>query len=601
MLSNFDYGVIVFYFIFMIAIGFVFRLLCKNTSDYFRGGGKMQWWMAGSSAFMVAFSAWTFTGAASKAYTDGTIILVIFFGNAFGFLISCLYFAPKFRQMRVVTPMEGVMQRFGRANEQFFTWMQVPLSILYAGIWLNGLGIFLAAVFGFNLETTIIIVGLVVMFMSVTGGSWAVVASDFMQVLILMPVSIVAGIMALNHDKIGGISGFLDKVPARHFDWNAVARTDIIVLWIFAILIQKFISCNNMLDSSRYLCVKDSKQAKKAALLACVLFIFGPILWFIPPMACAVVHPDLQAVFPLLEGKANDAAYVAMAADVMPLGMMGLLVSGIFAATMSSMDSGLNRNAGIFVRNFYHPILRKHADDKELLKAGKITTGVFGALVIMAALNFSRLKGLGLFDLMMQFAGLVALPYSIPLVLGLLFKKAPSWAGWSTVMVGFTISLLVKVGVTPEMLQNVGGWSDALTKREFNDSIFLISVICNVVVAGGWFILAALLCRNRSEAPVQQERVDDFFKKLETPVTADEEEGDTDVFQCLILGRMCLCYGGFICLLMLIPNPIGGRLAFAFCGGLICTIGWLLLRVVKKQKQEMENREELPEGEVARG
>ena len=185
MLSNFDYGVIVFYFIFMIAIGFVFRLLCKNTSDYFRGGGKMQWWMAGSSAFMVAFSAWTFTGAASKAYTDGTIILVIFFGNAFGFLISCLYFAPKFRQMRAVTPMEGVMQRFGRANEQFFTWMQVPLSILYAGIWLNGLGIFLAAVFGFNLETTIIIVGLVVMFMSVTGGSWAVVASDFMQVLIL--------------------------------------------------------------------------------------------------------------------------------------------------------------------------------------------------------------------------------------------------------------------------------------------------------------------------------------------------------------------------------------------------------------------------------
>ena len=95
--------------------------------------------------------------------------------------------------------------------------------------------------------------------------------------------------------------------------------------------------------------------------------------------------------------------------------------------------------------------------------------------------------------------------------------------------------------------------------------------------------------------------MDDFFKKLETPVTADEEEGDTDVFQCLILGRMCLCYGGFICLLMLIPNPIGGRLAFAFCGGLICTIGWLLLRVVKKQKQEMENREELPEGEVARG
>src|SRR5688572_16858772 len=88
MLSHYDYLVIGFYFAFMAMIGIVCRKFIGNTSDYFRGGGKMLWWMAGSSAFMVSFSAWTFTGAASKAYEDGPVIMVLFFANALGFLFN---------------------------------------------------------------------------------------------------------------------------------------------------------------------------------------------------------------------------------------------------------------------------------------------------------------------------------------------------------------------------------------------------------------------------------------------------------------------------------------------------------------------------------
>ena len=74
MLSIYDHIVIVFYFVFMVAIGFVFRHFSKNDSDYFRGGASMLWWMVGATAFMTQFSAWTFTGAASKAYADGTLV-----------------------------------------------------------------------------------------------------------------------------------------------------------------------------------------------------------------------------------------------------------------------------------------------------------------------------------------------------------------------------------------------------------------------------------------------------------------------------------------------------------------------------------------------
>src|SRR3954469_22339740 len=117
MLSNYDLGVIAFYFVFMTLMSWVFKRFIRNTSDYFRGGGEMLWWMAGAGAFMVSFSAVTFTGMAGKSYTDGPVPLIIFIGNAAGFLINYFWFAPVSRQTRAVTAMEVVRKRFGKISE----------------------------------------------------------------------------------------------------------------------------------------------------------------------------------------------------------------------------------------------------------------------------------------------------------------------------------------------------------------------------------------------------------------------------------------------------------------------------------------------------
>ncbi|HRP05860.1 MAG TPA: hypothetical protein PLV87_13190, partial [Opitutaceae bacterium] len=122
-MTPYDYAVLAFYFAYMLAISWVFRRFVTNVSDYFRGGGKAVWWMVGVSAFMMAFSAWTFTGAASKAYTDGWPITAIYVANAIGFFLNALYFAPRFRQLRVITSVEAIRQRFGRASEQVFMWL----------------------------------------------------------------------------------------------------------------------------------------------------------------------------------------------------------------------------------------------------------------------------------------------------------------------------------------------------------------------------------------------------------------------------------------------------------------------------------------------
>lgn len=576
-LTFYDHGVIVFYFLFMLGMGWLAARFVKNSSDYFRGGGQMLWWLVGSSAFMTQFSAWTFTGAASKAYAEGWPILVIFFGNALGFFFNYLYFAARSRQMRVITAIEAVRLRFSPANEQVFTWVQIPLQVLYAGIWLNGLCVFVSAAFGFNLETTIIVTGVVVVAMTIVGGSWAAVAGDFIQVLILMPVTCVAAFLALR--EVGGVAAFAAKLPAGHLDVAGMFNSNLMLLWVVAIFIKQFISTNNLLDSSRYLCVKDSSHARRAALLGCILFIVGPIVWFIPPMAARIVHPDLAIMFPALKNPA-EGAFLAMCVTTMPAGMVGLLLSGIFAATMSSMDSGLNRNAGIFVKSFYHAVVRQTATDRELVLVGKTTTTVMGVLVILAGLNFSRLANLGLFDLMLQFSTLVVVPYQIPLVLGILVKRTPPWAGWSTMLVCFAVSLLTTQFLDAAWVQSTFDLAQPLTPAERSYWTVAIGLLLNVTAGCLWFFGTRPFWK--SSAPAYRVRVETFFNQLRTPIDFAREIGaESDRQQGTVLGMLCLYYGGFITLLALIPNPMLGRLGFVFCGGVVVLIGLGLRRAAR--------------------
>lgn len=574
--SVYDFLVLGAYFAFMLMIGWAFRRASSTTSDYFRGGGSMLWWMVGSSAFMTQFSAWTFTGAAAKAYQDGAIILVIYFANAAGFFLCYLFTAAWFRQIRVITAVEAVRRRMGRVNEQVFTWVQLPISLIYAGIWLNALGVFFAAVFNFDLNTTIFLTGFVVLFISLVGGAWAVSASDFVQVLVLMLITVVASAFALF--RLGGPGELVAQFPSESIWGNGVETPTIVYLWIVAILIKQIANTNNLMDASRYLNARDSVQARKAALLAAVLFTVGPIIWFIPPMAAAVLVPDVAARFPGIP-KPEEAAYVAICLEVLPVGMMGLLASGMFAATMSSMDSGLNRNAGIFVRNFYLPVCRPQAHEAELMTAGKVVTVAFGGLIIMVAMLLNQIEGMSLFNIMLQFGTLVALPLTVPLILTMLVRRSPDWAAWASILGGMAYSLLLKLGLSREL---AAAWLGVTSVREFHDVVLILGVTGCLGVGSACFFLACWL--DRRIRPERQAELRAFFKDMETPVG----EGDRDLgkddpsIQIRLISRVAAGYGSFLFLMVLIPNPLGGRLAFVFCGACLLGISYLLHRSGKK-------------------
>ncbi|MFH0287808.1 transporter [Vibrio owensii] len=568
------------YFLFLIAIGWMFRTFTSTTSDYFRGGGNMLWWMVGATAFMTQFSAWTFTGAAGKAYTDGFAVATIFLANAFGYLMNYLYFAPKFRQLRVITPIDAIRMRFGRFNEQVFTWSGMPSSVISAGIWLNGLAIIASGIFGFDMTTTIWITGLVVLMMSVTGGSWAVIASDFMQMVIIMAVTVTCAVVAVV--KGGGITEIIANFPVQEngsfVTGNNLNYLSIFGIWAVFIFLKQFSINNNMLNCHRYLAAKDSKNAKKAALLACVLMTVGVLIWFTPSWFIASQGVDLSAHYPEAGSKAGDFAYLYFVEQYMPAGMVGLLISAMFAATMSSMDSGLNRNSGIFVMNFYLPILRPNATEKELMIVSKITSTFFGIAIILIALFINSLKGLSLFDTMMYVGALIGFPMTIPAFCGFFIKRTPDWAGWGTLVIGGIVSYTVGFVITPEMIQN---WFDLqpLTGREWSDLKVAVGLIGHLVFTAGFFALSTLFYKPLEEK--RQQDVDRFFNNLATPLVSDStEQKKLDNKQRQMLGSLIAVSGVGVMAMFLLPNPFWGRMIFVFCGVIVLGVGVALMRAV---------------------
>ena len=578
----YEYLVIAGYFLLVVSIAFVFkRMAGQSTSDYFRGGGRMLWWMVGSSAFMAQFSAWTFTGAAGKAFSDGFAVSLVFFANTFSYFCGWAYFAHRFRQMRVDTPTEAIRRRFGDQNELFFSWALIVFSLINAGIWLNALGVFASAVFDADIGLTIVVIGVVVVLVSGLSGAWGVVASDFVQTLVVAVVSVACAVVALV--KVGGPVALVTNFPSG-FVMGPDMNYGLLLVGTFVFFLAKqLITIMNLNDSFRFLNSKDSINARKAALLAMGLMGVGSIIWFIPPWASAILYPDAASAYPELGNKAGDAIYLVFARNAMPGGTVGLLLAGLFAASMSSMDSALTKNAGIFVRSVYQPFLARRgrqADDRQLLRLSMLVILISGLVVIAMALFFKSLKELSLFDLMMQISAMVQVPLLVPLIVGLFIKKTPDWAPWATVMLGLFVSYLIREVANPQMFADLLGMNE-LTRREAGDMNLIVTLASHLFITAGFFCLTSLFYRE--EKDVYESQRESFFVDLETPVVADSIQDSYDQQQRDKLGSMVSIMGAGVLLMAMIPNPIWGRLVFLSCALVILTIGWLLKRSARPE------------------
>lgn len=609
-MTIYDYIVIGFYLAFMFLLGPIYKNFSKTSSDFFRGGGGMLWWVVGSSAFMTTFTAWAFTGGAAKAYETGTFFLVLFACNLVAMIFCYAFVVVRYRRMRIITVMEGVRRRFGKTSEQVLTWLLIATRILYGGAALYTMGVFMVSVFHVPMSILIIVLGSIITLMTVFGGSWSATAGDFVQMIVVAVITITMGILTLV--KTGGVGGFIERIPSHHLDWSLFDRPAVIIIFIITLSINQLIQMNSLIEgAARFIFVKDGRDARKALLIQIFGMLILSIIWIIPPMMATVWHPDLATEYTQLNNP-NEAAYVAMAADLLPSGLFGLLVCAIFAATVTSLNSQLNIVGGSFVRNIYIQVIRPGASEKEQIQVGRIFMLAYGLLWILLGLCFQQVKGLELFDLMLLMAASIGLPMAVPLFLGIFFKKTPPWAGWSTMLAGFIpafiLGLLFQVDAivqflwqSPEMtsdqlIQTIWGSGD-LNPREIGDMKIAITTGVVAAICGGWFFLSMLFYRREEHQYI--EKVDKFFRDMATPIQPDEHEldvYDNESRQSNVLGNLCFVYGVFILLLTLIPNQPAGRLIIFCCGGIITGIGVLLKALAGRSRRRAASGTPAPKG-----
>jgi SSS family solute:Na+ symporter len=581
MITAYDNGIIAFYLLFILAIGLAFRRMSKNTSDYFRAGGAMPWWITGTSAWIAGFSAWTFTGAAGMIYETGTVVLCLYYSAMIAFVLVYFFTCTRFRRMRVVSWMEAVRLRYGAGSEQFYTWIKVPLLLFGSGVGLNAIGVFISSVFRVDMNSTLIVLGVVVTVVAVTGGAWAVLASDFVQMLLVMTITILAALLTLRLPQIGGLSGLIAqvKVPLSPAHWGQLASLPTVLVWSLGTLWLQIVAYNNMEAAPMYLMSRSDRDAKRMVLIPMIGSLIGPLIWLVPALGASILHPNLAAEFPALK-QPHEAAFVAMCLQVMPRGMMGLLICAMLGATLTSMDAGLNKTVGIVVRSFYLPIVDPQCPEKKLLIISKLCTVGCGVLIVGCALLVNLWRTTNLFDYVNQFSASLTIPLAYPLLFGLFYKKTPGWSAWSTGLIGMVVGLGCNFWLSNHLQDFVG----ALSSRERTNLLFGCTLFSTLCAAGGWYFFTTLFYQSASGE--YRENVERFFTRLRTPVA---KEGVEDVQERIyrLLGILCLIYGTFVLLLILIPNLFVGRLCFVFCGGSIFAMGAVLYGISRRMESRI--------------
>lgn len=581
-ISNIEYLVIAGYLILIIAVGIVFKNFSTNTDDYFKGGSKGTWWLVGTSAFMSSFTAWTFTGAAGMAYESGYSVMFLFLGSSLGYFMNFLFLAPWLRQMRVTTLPEAISLRFGEETRNFYALYEVPVRILYASMSLYSLGIFCSAVFGYNINYVIIGCGIVVLFYSATGGRWAVMATDFLQGLILLPLTVIIAWICL--DAIGGIGNLFEAIEAEGLtqEYSMINSAELFAGaytwgWVSAIFVKQFLVYNSLNAAPRYFSVKDGREARKAALLACVLLLAGSFIWFLPPITARLLfHEQVMA---LDISKPAEASYAIASIRLMPVGLIGMIVVAILTATMSSMDTGLNTNVAILIKDIY-PKLSHHfnwrpKEDSELLRIGRLYTWFLGALIIILALYFAQQDGVGIFEIMLDVGALLAVPIAIPLLWGLFFRQTPWWAALLSIGFAFIPSCFVFFDIPLTYI----GFS-----QEFSEGFVWTyqQKLFSVFGAGTFGFLCSMLFAPATDSE-HRAMVNQFFKTMKTPIDFENEIGEgNDLRQLTAIGRFGGVVAGFIALLLLIPNPVEGRLAILALALVIGGISGLMIKAGRK-------------------
>ncbi|MBB73180.1 MAG: hypothetical protein CMJ75_01565 [Planctomycetaceae bacterium] len=454
MAAAINLGVVIVYLLGMIGLGLWLARYVRTGDDYFIAGRSLNRWVICGSVMATNVAAIYLVGPAGNAFQVGAPLLLMAWSGNMLAAIAAVTFLPRFRRLGIATITELLQRRYGRLVSVSVSVLWLLFYALFSGVTMMTCATIITGAFaipdGFQLpgldvfETVTLAVATVVVLYCLASGLLAVVYTDLLQsfliiggAVILLPLGIQAG---------GGLDALFDPqqlAPAKWVMWRPSgpeAGTDYLtILMLFVLGLPYWFTSQYMLQRS--FAGKNVHEASKGLLWAAVLT--GPLtLCYIVPAMAAGMNPDFQD----LPG-GSDTILPVLAQQVMPVGLGGLFLAALVAASNSTASSYLNSLATLFERDIYRP-LRPALEDRHYLSVGRRVTMVAG-LVGMTYAIYSHRTESGLLDAAWKINSIFQ-PALFVVVAGALYSRRAT-------PVGGLACLVVGIGYTA--IAAAGGWA----------------------------------------------------------------------------------------------------------------------------------------------
>lgn len=427
-----DTIVVVVFSVFILLVGISFSRTGRNLKSFFAGGESVPWFIGGLSLFMSFFSAGTFVAWGAIAYEHGWVAITIQWTMCIGALITGLYLAPRWKATGNLTAAEFIKVRLGSKVQKSYIYIFTIVSVFIKGSVLYSVSKLVSASLDYPLIPVTIILGILMISYTAVGGLWAVMVTDILQFVVLTAAVII--ILPLVFNEVGGIQGFLDKAPTGFFNLTNGAYT-----WgfIFAFAIYHiFYIGGNWTFVQRYTSVDTPKSASKVAYLFAGLYILSPILWMLPPMAYQSMHPGLTGVD-------AENAYIMVCKQVLPAGLLGLMLTGMYFSTSASANTALNVVSAVFTNDIYKGSINPQANDKKLMFVARASSWFFGVFMILIALGVPYIGGIVEFTL--SVGAITGGPLLLPPIWALFSKRLTGKATIFITILSLAVNLLFKM------------------------------------------------------------------------------------------------------------------------------------------------------------
>ena len=380
---------------------FIFKK--KDENDYFRGGNRIPWYVAGMSIFATMLSSITFIAIPTQAYLQDWRYFVMAFFIIGMAPVAIYYYLPFFCRLGITSAYEYLEKRFnlgvrlfGSAAFVVFMVCRVAVVTLLPAIALN-------AVTGISIDACILICGVLTMVYCSLGGLEAVIWSDFVQGIVLMggAVSVLVLLIMKTGPAGAHFSTFWSVADScgktRMWDFRLLFSQP--VFWVVAVqgLISNLSSyTSDQCVIQRYIATPDENATKRSLWFNGCMSVFAQIVFYGIGMALFAFYRTNPSAMDVTMPKGDSVLPIFMATE-MPPWLAGLVIAAVFAATISTLSANLSSASTAVVTDFVKRF-RPGISGKAQIRCGQVCTYVVGIVGIMAALTLARMESQALFD-----------------------------------------------------------------------------------------------------------------------------------------------------------------------------------------------------------